>query len=92
MHNLSVMDAFFSGIRQILHRSHEEKDLELFDREVDRFVKTYAEPQTLFAEAEKEWARVESERGKGRLAREKEKQKQAEEGVQGKVVEVIAAE
>ncbi|KAH8076007.1 tRNA-guanine(15) transglycosylase-like protein [Cristinia sonorae] len=72
MHNIAVMDAFFSGIREVLQKSHSEPDL--FATEVDRFLSTYAEPETLFAEAEKDWAKVESERGKGRLAREKQNQ------------------
>lgn len=72
MHNISVMDSFFSGIREVLRRSQAETHL--FAQEIERFVATYGEPGELFAEAEKDWAKVESERGKGRLAREKEKQ------------------
>lgn len=66
MHNLSVMDAFFAGVRQILATSPET-----FNKEVDRFTKTYEESFKLFADAERLWAQVDSERGKGRLAREK---------------------
>ncbi|CAL1696773.1 unnamed protein product [Somion occarium] len=67
MHNLSVMDAFFAGIRQVLKSSPAS-----FLRELDRFAQTYDESTELFDEAEKLWAKIESERGKGRLAREKQ--------------------
>lgn len=70
MHNLSAMDAFFTGIRHILAQPTAAQS---FSDEVELFCATYNEPMELFREADMEWARVESERGKGRLAREKEK-------------------
>lgn len=66
------MDAFFAGIRDVLHRSQTQPGL--FTQEIERFVAAYEEPGELFAEAKRDWAKVESERGKGRLAREKQKQ------------------
>ncbi|THH23281.1 hypothetical protein EUX98_g7901 [Antrodiella citrinella] len=85
MHNFFIMDAFFSGIRDVLHRSQTEAGL--FEREVERFVATYEDPRRLFTETEKDWAKVESERGKGRLAREKAAQEESEAVVQD--VEVV---
>jgi len=70
MHNLAVVDAFFAGVRDVLARGSGERS---FAEELDLFTATYDEPPELLHEAESEWARVESERGKGRLAREKEK-------------------
>ncbi|KAI0078488.1 tRNA-guanine transglycosylase [Panus rudis PR-1116 ss-1] len=69
MHNLSVLDAFFAGIRKTLHESQET-----FEKEAEIFVGTYDESTILFDEAKMQWAKVESERGKGRLAREKQKE------------------
>ncbi|KAK7687993.1 hypothetical protein QCA50_008363 [Cerrena zonata] len=66
MHNLTVMDTFFAGIRTVLAKSPET-----FTKEFDRFTETYDESVKLFDSAEKLWAKVDSERGKGRLAREK---------------------
>lgn len=71
MHNLSVVDAFFSGIRKMLG---DPNGKDKFEEEVDRFCATYDEDMTILHEAEKDWNRVELERGKGRLAREKERQ------------------
>lgn len=72
MHNLAVANSFFCGIRQVIYESR--TDSSLFARELERFAAAYSSPDELFAEAEKDWAKVESERGKGRLAREREKQ------------------
>lgn len=70
MHNLSVIDAFFSGIRKVLGGPGGGA---AYNEEVDRFCATYDEGMNVFREAEGDWRRVELERGKGRLAREKEK-------------------
>ncbi|TCD62658.1 hypothetical protein EIP91_006580 [Steccherinum ochraceum] len=72
MHNLAIIDGFFRGIREVIHLS--QTDPGLLAREIELFVAAYSHPDELFAEAEKDWAKVESERGKGRLAREREKQ------------------
>ena len=47
---------------------------ETFAREVEWFERTYDEDMVLWDETEKMWLEVERARGKGRLAREKEKQ------------------
>ena len=70
MHNLHVLDAFFAGVRSTL----EGNDAENFSRQVDWFSELYDEDMVLFDEAKVDWAKVETARGKGRLAREKVKQ------------------
>ena len=70
MHNLSVFAAFLSGIREVLARGGSDG----FEREVRRFEETYDEGMVLWDEARRMWLEVEHARGKGRLAREKEKQ------------------
>lgn len=72
MHNLSVLTAFLSGIREVLARGDTARDE--FEREVTKFEETYDEEMALWDEAERTWLEVEHARGKGRLAREKEKQ------------------
>ena len=72
MHNLAVLSAFLDGIRAVLGRPGSAKD-EL-TKEIGRFEQTYDEELELWDEAEKMWLEVERARGKGRLAREKEKQ------------------
>ncbi len=70
MHNLYVMDAFFGGIRNVLRSPGGGA---VFDEEAGRFCDTYDEGMNVFRESEGDWRTVELERGKGRLAREKEK-------------------
>ncbi|KAJ8488296.1 hypothetical protein ONZ51_g3654 [Trametes cubensis] len=69
MHNVTVFSAFLDGIRATIARGPEE-----FAREVGRFEEVYDEELVLWSEAEGMWLQVERARGKGRLAREKEKQ------------------
>jgi hypothetical protein len=68
MHNLTVVDRFFAGIRRTLTEPEGEAR---FRKEVERFHDRYDEQLTVFDEARAQWAKVEKERGKGRLAREK---------------------
>ena len=68
MHNLSVVDRFFADIRKILAQPDGETN---FRQEVERFHNVYDESLVVFNEAQALWAKVERERGKGRLAREK---------------------
>ncbi|THH15996.1 hypothetical protein EW146_g4570 [Bondarzewia mesenterica] len=70
-HNIFVLDLFFSGIRHVLRDRPDE-----FAREVDRFLQAYDEALVVFEEAKHCWAEVEMARGKGRLAREREKQQE----------------
>ncbi|PFH48522.1 hypothetical protein AMATHDRAFT_76678 [Amanita thiersii Skay4041] len=77
MHNLSVLDAFFSGIRNVIAMSLVDSSTEdVFAREVDRFMRTYDEELAVFDEAALAWREVDLARGKGRLAREKENARQ----------------
>ncbi|ETW77151.1 hypothetical protein HETIRDRAFT_65670 [Heterobasidion irregulare TC 32-1] len=68
-HNLSMLDIFFGDVRRLLVERPEE-----FEAEVAKFVKLYDGSLKVFGEAKKCWAEVELARGKGRLAREKQKQ------------------
>ncbi|KZT22887.1 tRNA-guanine transglycosylase [Neolentinus lepideus HHB14362 ss-1] len=67
-HNLSVLDAFFGGIRKVLGRDGGNKVLV---EEVRVFCDVYDASSALFDQALRCWAQVELARGKGRLAREK---------------------
>lgn len=71
MHNLQVLSAFFAGIRHVLDSSTSEQ----WTKEVDRFTKMYDESLDVFDTARSSWKEVDLARGKGRLVREKEKEK-----------------
>ncbi|KAF9552267.1 tRNA-guanine transglycosylase [Agrocybe pediades] len=87
MHNLTVLDLFFAGIRDVLSSSPAT-----FDEEVEKFVQTYRDVVSsdgipgVFEAAKESWKQVEMARGKGRLAREKEKQEL--DGTLGTTVDV----
>ena len=72
-HNLTVLDKFFEGVRGVIAAS--EASPSVWDEEVQRFEKRYKRPVDLFESARVAWKEVDLARGKGRLAREKEKQK-----------------
>ncbi|KAF8963764.1 tRNA-guanine(15) transglycosylase-like protein [Flammula alnicola] len=80
MHNLEVLDAFFTGIRKVIAEAPES-----WEAEVRKFEATYDEKLGVFDGAKASWQEVELARGKGRLAREKSKQ---EEATLGTVVEL----
>ncbi|TFK35426.1 tRNA-guanine(15) transglycosylase-like protein [Crucibulum laeve] len=80
MHNISILDAFFSSIRKLLSEKPES-----WDAEVKRFIEAYDEDMVVLDEARVSWKEVELARGKGRLAREKAKQ---DEGTLGTAVEL----
>ncbi|KAF9443725.1 hypothetical protein P691DRAFT_712883 [Macrolepiota fuliginosa MF-IS2] len=80
LHNLSVLDQFFGGIRTLLQDRPEK-----WDQEVKRFEEIYDEELKVFEEARVMWRDVDLARGKGRLVREKAKQ---EEGTLGTAVEL----
>ncbi|KAK7057385.1 TGT domain-containing protein [Favolaschia claudopus] len=65
MHNLAVLDAFFTGVRGVLQGG------ENFAAHVDRFAAAYDERLTVVHEARTMWKDVDLARGKGRLARER---------------------
>ncbi|CAG7850462.1 SubName: Full=Uncharacterized protein {ECO:0000313/EMBL:CCA72156.1} [Serendipita indica DSM 11827] len=68
LHNLAVMDQFFTDIRTFLS----ESDRSAFREEIGRFYEVYQLPETLFDGAKVRWKEVEDARGKGRLKRERE--------------------
>lgn len=70
MHNLSVLDAMFAGVRAVIKQSGAEG----FGIEVERFLAEYDETLAVSAESRVMWKEIELTRGKGRLAREKTKQ------------------
>ncbi|KAH9968074.1 tRNA-guanine(15) transglycosylase-like protein [Russula dissimulans] len=71
LHNLSVLDVFFAGVRRVL-----SDQPEAFPQEIARFEQTYDEKLGVLAEARTDWTEVSLVRGKGRLAREREKLEQ----------------
>ncbi|KAJ3496394.1 hypothetical protein NLJ89_g10491 [Agrocybe chaxingu] len=73
MHNLEVLDAFFAGIRAVLADNPEK-----WDKEVERFERTYDGSMLVCVQARVRWREVDLARGKGRLAREKTKQEEME--------------
>ena len=77
MHNLTVLSAFLEGIREVLQRECPRDELV---KEIVRFEQTYDEEMVLWDEAATMWLDVEHARGKGRLAREKERQASATMG------------
>jgi len=72
LHNLAVLDAFFAGVRRVLA----ERPPEAFSEEIARFEQSYDGKLGVLAEARKDWTAVTLARGKGRMAREREKQQQ----------------
>ncbi|KAF8122556.1 hypothetical protein EV363DRAFT_1182359 [Boletus edulis] len=73
-HNLAVVSAFLAGVRRIWAETEDEGRSARFAVEVERFSDTYEESGGLFIAAKKDWEYVDKARGKGRLAREREKQ------------------
>jgi len=71
LHNLAVLDTFFAGVRRVL-----SEQPEVFSQEITRFEQIYDEKLGVLAEARKVWTEVSLTRGKGRLARERQKLKQ----------------
>ena len=76
LHNLAVLDMFFAGVRRVLSERPEQ-----FSEEITRFEQTYDGKLGVFAESRKDWNEVTLARGKGRLVREKEKQKLEQEAL-----------
>ena len=78
-HNLAVMDIFLAGVRNILvdeEEGNNEDKIARFALEVNRFERAYDESMGVISAARKDWSDVDLARGKGRLAREREKQVQ----------------
>jgi queuine tRNA-ribosyltransferase len=87
MHNLGVVKRFFASIRAFLASassptpdptspSSSDADVQRkgFTEEIVRFAETYDETFAVMHDARKEWKAVDMARGKGRLAREKERE------------------
>lgn len=74
MHNLTVADAFFAGVRKVLALGNRT-----FEEEVRVFETVYDESMSVMDAAKDAWGTVDKERGKGRLAREQQKTAQTTE-------------
>ncbi|KAJ2913788.1 hypothetical protein MD484_g6634, partial [Candolleomyces efflorescens] len=70
IHNLAVLETFFAGVREVLHRDNGAS----WEEEVALFMDTYDEGLQVLEEAKIRWKEVDLARGKGRLAREKAKE------------------
>ncbi|KAF5317979.1 hypothetical protein D9619_012079 [Psilocybe cf. subviscida] len=94
-HNLAVLDAFFTGVRRALAecRTGAGSDGEALDHDrwtaaVREFGETYDGGLKVFEEARVSWREVDLARGKGRLAREKEREVQTG-GLEGQEAVVL---
>ncbi|GJE86974.1 Queuine tRNA-ribosyltransferase subunit [Phanerochaete sordida] len=68
-HNLSVVDRLLADIRKMLSEPGGEAR---YREEAKKFYEAYDRQLSVFDEARAQWAKVERERGKGRLRREKD--------------------
>ena len=76
MHNLTVLDRFFEGVREVLEACGDgEESMRRWSGQVARFCEVYDEVRSgeVVERARRDWENVDRARGKGRLAREKEK-------------------
>ncbi|KAJ3510713.1 hypothetical protein NMY22_g15890 [Coprinellus aureogranulatus] len=83
MHNLGVVERFFLGVRSVLSTPPASTESSAFDEEVQRFLHTYDETWTILKQAQEQWGEVDRARGKGRLAREREREVTKEAGEVG---------
>lgn len=75
-HNVAVLDALLTGVRTILSGHADQNEAAaIFSREVTRFEKVYDGAMSVFHTARDNWKDVKHARGKGRLAREAQKDK-----------------
>ena len=79
-HNLAVISAFLAGVRQVWVETEDERRSVQFAVEVERFIRAYDESGELFTAAKNDWEYVDRARGKGRLARERVKQEDDQDG------------
>jgi queuine tRNA-ribosyltransferase len=76
VHNVAVLDALLTGVRTILSGHIDEHEAAaIFAREVERFEEVYDGAMSVFHTARDNWKDVKNARGKGRLAREAQKDK-----------------
>ena len=73
-HNLAVVSAFLAGVRQVWVETEGEGENARFALEVEKFTSAYDESGGLFVAAKKDWEYVDKARGRGRFAREREKE------------------
>ncbi|KAF9226279.1 hypothetical protein BS17DRAFT_536613 [Gyrodon lividus] len=73
-HNLAVLSALLTGVREVLSDNEGEGARIRFALEVERFENLYDECMEVFSAARNDWKGVDRARGKGRLGREREKQ------------------
>jgi queuine tRNA-ribosyltransferase len=75
-HNVAVLDALLTGVRIILSGHADQNEAAtIFAREVERFEEVYDGAMSVFHTARDNWKDVKYARGKGRLAREAQKDK-----------------
>ncbi|KAG2108636.1 tRNA-guanine(15) transglycosylase-like protein [Suillus discolor] len=75
-HNVAVLDALLTGVRAILSgHADQHEAATIFAREVTRFEEVYDGDMSVFHTALENWKDVKHARGKGRLAREAQKEK-----------------
>ncbi|KAI9568066.1 tRNA-guanine(15) transglycosylase-like protein [Boletus coccyginus] len=74
-HNLAVVSAFLECVRQVWVEGADGSRSARFALEVERFSSAYDESGELFITAKKDWEYVDRARGKGRLTRDMDKQK-----------------
>lgn len=75
-HNVAVLDALLTGVRTILSGHADQNEAAaVFSREVTRFEEVYDGAMSVFHAARDNWKEVKYARGKGRLAREAQKDK-----------------
>lgn len=76
-HNVAVLDALLTGVRTILSGHADQLEVAtIFTREVTRFEEVYDGDMSVFHTARENWKDVKHARGKGRLAREAQKDKE----------------
>ncbi|KAG2751119.1 hypothetical protein P692DRAFT_201710001 [Suillus brevipes Sb2] len=75
-HNVAILDALLTGVRTILSGYDDQNEAAaVFSREVTRFEEVYDGAMSVFHTARDNWKEVKYARGKGRLAREAQKDK-----------------
>ncbi|KAG2060076.1 hypothetical protein BDR06DRAFT_927447 [Suillus hirtellus] len=76
-HNVAVLDALLTGVRTILSgHADQHETVAIFSREVTKFEEVYDGDMSVFHTARENWKHVKHARGKGRLAREAQKDKE----------------
>ncbi|KAG0702218.1 hypothetical protein DFH29DRAFT_922871 [Suillus ampliporus] len=78
-HNVAVLDALLTGVRtMLLGHADQNEAAAVFSQEITRFEETYDGAMSVLYTARDDWKDVKHARGKGRLAREAQKDKEAQ--------------